>query len=234
MNNHRSTSYLISSAINNPLPDVSLTAFILGIILGISLPLTFIFNKFFQFPLYISIVCLFHFLEYFITASWQSDKVSIDSYVINNGATYLIAHSIAIFESIIEIYFYPNFKSSYLLIRILGVLIVILGQILRSMAMINCGESFSHIISTEKKSNHKLITSGIYSLVRHPSYVGFFYWAIGTQILLLNPISLIIFIFLLYKFFSNRINFEESKLIEFFGDDYIQYKLKVNSGLPFL
>lgn len=224
----------MDSAVNNPLPEVSLTAFILGTVFGVSLSSIIVFREFFQFPLYISLICLFHFLEYYITSSYQHDKVSVDSYIINNGATYFIAHSIAIIETIIEIYFYPGFKSSYLPLKLLGMLFIVFGQTLRSMAMINCGESFSHIVSTEKKSNHKLISTGVYSIVRHPSYVGFFYWAIGTQILLLNPISLILFIFLLYKFFSNRIIFEESNLIKFFGDDYIKYKGKVNSGLPFL
>jgi protein-S-isoprenylcysteine O-methyltransferase Ste14 len=40
---------------------------------------------------------------------------------------------------------------------------------------------------------------------RHPSYTGFFYWALSTQLLLGNPISFIGFWFVLSHFFKNRI-----------------------------
>ena len=40
---------------------------------------------------------------------------------------------------------------------------------------------------------------------RHPSYCGFFYWAVMTQVLLGNVASTIAFVFILGKFFVNRI-----------------------------
>ena len=32
------------------------------------------------------------------------------------------------------------------------------------------------------KADHLLITTGIYAHMRHPSYVGWFYWSVGTQV----------------------------------------------------
>jgi protein-S-isoprenylcysteine O-methyltransferase Ste14 len=32
------------------------------------------------------------------------------------------------------------------------------------------------------QADHQLITSGVFSLMRHPSYVGWFYWSVGTQV----------------------------------------------------
>jgi len=41
--------------------------------------------------------------------------------------------------------------------------------------------------------------------MRHPSYAGFFAWALGTQILLGNPIGTVVFAVVLWRFFSQRI-----------------------------
>lgn len=33
-----------------------------------------------------------------------------------------------------------------------------------------------------------LVTRGVYRLCRHPGYLGWYAWAVGTQLLLCNPI----------------------------------------------
>lgn len=100
---------------------------------------------------------------------------------------------------------------------------VVLGaQILRSMAMIHASTNFSHMIAYRHRDGHVLVTHGIYrsalspaipaaahslssSWSRHPSYAGFFYWSIGTQIALQNPISFILYFLITLRFFSQRI-----------------------------
>lgn len=56
-----------------------------------------------------------------------------------------------------------------------------------------------------KRDNHVLVTSGIYRIMRHPSYFGFFYWALGTQMILGNPFSFMAYALVLWKFFSQRV-----------------------------
>jgi len=73
--------------------------------------------------------------------------------------------------------------------------------------MIEASSNFSHKIATEKKSTHELVTSGVYSLVRHPSYFGFFWWGVGTQVFLANPLSTVVFMAVLWRFFSYRIQY---------------------------
>src|SRR3954467_5047666 len=70
------------------------------------------------------------------------------------------------------------------------------------------------------------------SLFRHPSYAGFFYWAVGTQILLTNPIVACAFAYVLYTFFKERIEFEEAMLVSFFGERYVRYRMKVGVWIP--
>lgn len=106
-----------------------------------------------------------------------------------------------------------------------GVVVVFLGQFLRSAAMIKAASNFSHTVAFRKRMGHQLVTDGIYALVtsftplysvsdatcrwsRHPSYAGFFYWALGTQLVLQNPLSFCVFCVLLMRFFSPRIKGE--------------------------
>ena len=53
-----------------------------------------------------------------------------------------------------------------------------------SAAMITAKANFNHVVQSDKKSNHVLVTHGLYGWSRHPSYVGWFYWSIGTQVML--------------------------------------------------
>ena len=78
------------------------------------------------------------------------------------------------------------------------------------------------------------MTSGIYAYFRHPSYFGWSVWAIGTQFILANPISIVAYAFAAHKFFKDRVPFEEAKLLEFFGLDYYEYAKRVPHRLPFI
>jgi protein-S-isoprenylcysteine O-methyltransferase len=73
-----------------------------------------------------------------------------------------------------------------------------------------------------------------FSVMRHPSYFGFYWWAVGVQFLLLNPICLGLFIYWLQRFFSERIAYEEYTLLRFFGQEWTKYKEKTPTLMPFI
>ena len=78
-----------------------------------------------------------------------------------------------------------------------------------------------------------LVTSGIYSFFRHPSYVGWIIWSVSTQLVLGNFICFIGFIYAGYVFFKDRIPYEEETLLANFGDKYVAYMKEVPaSGIP--
>lgn len=81
-------------------------------------------------------------------------------------------------------YVFPELKKYYY-ISVFGLLLCIFGEVIRKSAIFTASTNFNHIVQTEKEQNHVLVTHGIYSLCRHPSYVGWFYWSIGTQVLYL-------------------------------------------------
>lgn len=235
-----------SSTISSIYPDITTnrpheitsTSFGLGILFGVALgSMPFLYFK--PFNLYIIALALFHFLEYYITAKYNPKKVNSQSFLLNNGIEYTVAHSLAIFECLLESWLFPRWKmfnnsSIKRTVIIIGFVLVLLGQLVRSLAMHTAGKSFSHIVKVEREVDHKLVTQGVYSIFRHPSYFGFFWWAIGTQLMLLNPVSLIAFALVLHGFFKKRIIFEESHLVEFFGDEYIEYKQHVKIWIPFI
>lgn len=222
----------------NPLDEVSRTAFGLGIVLGTflgSLALVRLKN----FHLYIVFLCLFHFLEYYITARYNPSKVSVDSFLLNNGVEYLACHTLAILETLVEYVYSPGFKTgkdSRLAssVVVLGYIFVLGGQAARSWAMVTASSSFSHVLAKERLEDHILVKHGIYSWLRHPSYFGFFWWALGTQMILLNPVSFVLFAIVLWRFFSARIASEESYLIQFFGVEYERYRDDVPVRIPFI
>lgn len=219
----------------NSLPKISLTSFILGIITGASIYSTLnsiiYSNELQPLSIYIIFVQLFHFLEFYITATYQPSRVNDNSFVLDNNA-YFVAHLFALLEYYLELNL--SFKKNHFKLQLFGIFLLFLSQIIRSLAMITAAENFSHIIKCEREDNHTLITHGIYKYLRHPSYVGFYYWALATQILLLNPISFILFAILVHSFFSERIPYEEYHLIKFFGIDYLNYKRKTYVGIPFI
>lgn len=54
------------------------------------------------------------------------------------------------------------------------------------------------------------------------------------QVLLCNPLCTLAYTIASWRFFRERIEEEELSLIHFFAEDYIEYKKKVPTGLPFI
>ena len=46
--------------------------------------------------------------------------------------------------------------------------IVIVGQALRSMAMIQASTNFSHLVAHDKAEGHRLVKEGVYAYVNFP------------------------------------------------------------------
>jgi protein-S-isoprenylcysteine O-methyltransferase len=193
-----------------------------------------------QWCTYVICLCTFHLLEFFITAIYNPTQATSDSYLINHSITYTIAAIVSWIEfwirfigvvqdvPILHAFHLPQY------ISYIGVCILVMAQCIRSIAMATAGESFNHLIQTSKKQNHKLITNGIYRIFRHPSYVGFFYWSISTQLVLGNVIHVVLYTMASWTFFNRRIQYEEESLCQFFPDSYPQYVAQTYMGIPWI
>lgn len=186
-----------------------------------------------QFSLYILLLSFFHFSEFVSVGFFNPTQLTFDSFLLNHSIEYGAALVISLSEYFIECYFFPALKYNIYLI-IIGFIISSGGEFFRKAAMYTAKTNFNHIISTQRISKHVLVKHGVYSICRHPSYVGWFYWSIGTQILLSNPICFIGYTAAAWKFMQERIEYEEFHLLQFFGSDYQNYMSKVGTGIPFI
>ena len=180
--------------------------------------------------LYMMGMAVFHFSEFHLTAIYNSGTLSFDSFLLNHSREYGIAAVASWVEYLVEYLIYPDMKALSL-VSLIGLILVVGGELMRKAAMITAGSNFTHEVAHRKRYNHELVTTGLYGWVRHPSYVGWFYWSIGTQLLLCNPICAIGYSVASWNFFKERIYYEEQMLIAFFGQQYIEYKKTVGTGL---
>ncbi|KAI8913702.1 Isoprenylcysteine carboxyl methyltransferase family-domain-containing protein [Gorgonomyces haynaldii] len=172
------------------------------------------------FGYYFFLLGFFHTFEYISTVMFKADA-GLHSFLLNHSPEYHTAMIATLVEYLCELYLFPSLKQ---LNFFFFFLLSFGGQLMRTSAMWTAGVSFDHHVQYEKKSDHTLVTNGIYQYLRHPSYTGFYYWATFLQIALGNPICFVAFCYVLYKYFEDRIEEEEQMLIQFFGDDYVQYK----------
>lgn len=185
-----------------------------------------------QWTVYIICLCTFHLGEFFTTVMFNPTEASSDSFMVNHSKAYTAAALISWVEFFLRILFFPAINSSRLFH--LGIVCVLVGQTVRSLAMVTCGESFNHFIQRDKKDTHVLVTHGIYKYLRHPSYFGFFYWAVGTQLVLGNPVSSTLYALAAWTFFRHRITYEEDTLCHLFPGKYEAYAATSYIGIPFV
>jgi protein-S-isoprenylcysteine O-methyltransferase Ste14 len=93
-----------------------------------------------------------------------------------------------------------------------GIAVFAIGFIIRWSAVIQLGKMFTVDVAIVDK--HSLKTSGLYKIVRHPSYLG----------LILIIIAAI----------NYRISVEEKALTEQFGEQYTTYKTRVKKLVPYI
>ncbi|CAG8651596.1 5477_t:CDS:2 [Funneliformis caledonium] len=211
--------------------NISLYSFCFGIAFGGCLTIGYFSDTIPQLGIFLAALALFHELEYMMTALFKPDLISLDS-------RYLFAICISVLlkgitEFLIELYLFPSIKS-FRFLKYIGFSVMVIGQLVRSLAMWHAKSNFSHTIVYHKEKDHNLVTNGIYAYLRHPSYFGFYWWAVGTQILLCNPICMFGFLYALHRFFKARINEEEPLLIRFFGKEYVEYKKKTPTYIPLI
>ena len=119
----------------------------------------------------------------------------------------------------------PKYESNAILMTILGVVLIILGAAFWISAVLN-----SDIQSNIRKN--RLVTTGIYSIVRHPIYAAFLY-AITGIILISNNMLLYILPVIYWLILKETMKRTEEKwLIEVYSDDYLNYSRKVNGFIP--
>mmetsp|Transcript_1272 Transcript_1272/g.4387 ORF Transcript_1272/g.4387 Transcript_1272/m.4387 type:complete len:257 (-) Transcript_1272:68-838(-) len=207
-------------------------AFALGLTISFGVYLVVHASLFRAEGFYLIFTSLFHLLEFVYVSKFHPDTCSLDSFLINHSAAFVMANVLAQLEYVVELMLFGRtYKANWFLIAV-GSLLVAIGQVLRTGAMFQAGSHFHHMIQEEQSQKHKLLTTRFYSFSRHPSYVGWFLWAVATQIILANPIMLVLYFVACFTFFKDRIHYEEALLVQQYGSLYEDYAKRVPTRIP--
>jgi protein-S-isoprenylcysteine O-methyltransferase Ste14 len=114
-------------------------------------------------------------------------------------------------------------------IRWVGVVIFALGGAFRLWPVFVLGHRFSGLVAIQ--SGHQLMTTGIYRVIRHPSYLGLLLTALGWALGFRSGVGLVLFALLIPPLLS-RIRAEERLLGTQFGDEYRAYTRRTSRLLP--
>jgi protein-S-isoprenylcysteine O-methyltransferase len=191
------------------------------------------------FGAFLGILCVFHLTEAALAWNINRDMFAASSFLCS--PPYASAMALAILEFWLEYcwsWSRDNWKSpAQLACLICGFILIVSGDCLRKSAMLVAHRSFTHQIadaSVIRERQHKLITGGPYKFVRHPGYLGFIIWNLGTQVLLCNPLCAAVHFGILTVFFRSRVRVEEAILLRSeLAAEYEQYKQRTTcSGVP--
>lgn len=114
----------------------------------------------------------------------------------------------------------------------LGVAFFVFGLFLRWCSIIQLGRFFT--VNVAIAEDHRLIESGPYRLVRHPSYTGALLAFLGFGLSLGNWLALVVIIVPIFFAFAYRMNVEERALMDALGDRYVSYARRTKRLLPFI
>jgi protein-S-isoprenylcysteine O-methyltransferase len=113
-----------------------------------------------------------------------------------------------------------------------GFAMIILGMLLRAWSIATLRKYFT--VNVTVRDDHRLIRSGPYRLVRHPSYTGALLSFYGLALAIQNVWgALVVVLPITYAFFV-RMRVEEAVLRAAFPDDYPSYERETWRLIPFV
>lgn len=114
-------------------------------------------------------------------------------------------------------------------IRWLGVALFVAGGGLRMWPVFVLGHRFSGLVAIQP--GHKLVTNGIYSVIRHPSYLGLLVNSLGWALAFHSGVGVLLAALLIPPLLA-RIHSEENLLRSQFGDEYDAYRAHTSRLIP--
>jgi len=113
-----------------------------------------------------------------------------------------------------------------------GVVLFVVGLILRWWAIITLGRFFTVDVTIEK--DHELVERGPFRIVRHPSYTGVLLAFVGLALSLRNWAALLVILLPIGAAFIYRMNVEEDALLRALGLRYAEYMKRTKRIVPFV
>jgi protein-S-isoprenylcysteine O-methyltransferase Ste14 len=118
-------------------------------------------------------------------------------------------------------------------IRKIGYFLVILGLIISLFALKTLGKNWTGMNDYRIVKDQKLVTKGIYSLIRHPIYLAVILESVGFE-LVANSWFFIPVLIVSFIVFTSHIDKEEILLKVGFGKEFAAYKTRSKKLIPFI
>jgi protein-S-isoprenylcysteine O-methyltransferase len=157
------------------------------------------------------------------TASAATDRGSL-------GRIWIVV-GIAIALSIVASVRFPQATSPALgELRWAGVLVFLLGLALRGYSIFYLGRFFT--VDVRIVADQRVIDTGPYRLVRHPSYSGSLLEFLGLALTFGNWLSMLVLFVPACAVFIHRIRIEEEALCQGLGEAYRRYMARTHRLIP--
>ena len=156
----------------------------------------------------------------------SKDSGSMKVLLAGTGVASFIAYPVAFVEA------FSFLKSWHLPLFIAGLLITILGSLLRRYCWRTLGEYFTGDVRA--RADQPVIRSGPYRLVRHPSYTAGMMMYIGIGLALGSWLSLALLTIAAIATYSYRVAIEERALLETIGEPYGAYMKERKRFIPYV
>jgi protein-S-isoprenylcysteine O-methyltransferase Ste14 len=114
-------------------------------------------------------------------------------------------------------------------VRWLGVVLFVAGGVLRIWPVFVLGRRFSGLVAIQP--DHRLVTDGVYGIVRHPSYLGLLVNSLGWALTFRAGVGILLTGLMLVPLFA-RIRSEEALLHAQFGREYADYCARTARLIP--
>ena len=111
-----------------------------------------------------------------------------------------------------------------------GCSLMVGGMALRWAAIAKLKDKFT--VDVAIVQDHRIVDTGLYSVVRHPSYLGSLITFVGLGLAWENWLSLVLMIVLRLVATLYRISVEERVLVNHFGDAYQAYRKRTKGLVP--
>ena len=118
------------------------------------------------------------------------------------------------------------------LVSLAGIALLVVGGAVTVAGRAQLARFGSGILRIEE--GHRLVTSGVYGVVRHPIYSGGLIAVVGIYTAFRSLVVLVAVTAVYFVVIRHRLLFEEEMLVEEFGDEYRDYMKKTKRLIPLI
>jgi len=113
-----------------------------------------------------------------------------------------------------------------------GIVLMVSGIVLRQWSIAVLGQFFSGTVGIQE--GQKVVDTGPYRLVRHPSYTGALLIFVGLGLAVQSWGAVLVLLMLFGVAYGYRVYVEEQVLVSELGDEYVKYSKRTKRLIPYV